>query len=552
MCNEPSIQYKCDYDIYITGLCNRFSLPSNKPATIKSIPTSILLDICSYLQQDDLINLALSSKQWTFPAIKVLFSKVIVTDDMNSISSVKKAVSKCSNYLGTVISISKFQELLISLNSNPQLAAMLKTLVLNVNEEVINLIPMLSTVKGLQLRTLIAPQIPISYFTKGNRLDMSKIKTLGVSVRDVGSEPLCFPQLESLKIYYTETHQDSKNLRRLGKLLRKGKSLRNLHELEFAEHPYNTTLALLNIINNDIEAETLPAWIHFFDYIIKGKVPKKLSLDSLAIKGFIGDKAVQCVAILTEAIELNELFNLQLHIKEQSPSHHDTTGQFLDLITQKTTSLESLAIAPTSACLISQQDSIIKTLSVNLRQQLKNLVLVYESVSVKHAQAINETICLYQENLERLLINDKSTERIDRHVLLKCIQSDQNLLQLYDHGMAYEQMLIDLLFSDILLTDFLKLDDQFIINDHMIRLVEKTSGKGLNEFLWYFFHFNVSKAVANNFNLIERLPNLKYLNVLGISLVVRLSNGDLNPDLQELYDKTNGRFSILTSLIFRD
>ena len=145
-----------------------------------------------------------------------------------------------------------------------------------------------------------------------------------------------------------------------------------------------------------------------------------------------------------------------------------------------------MAITPTTNFLLLQKDSIVKTLTVNLRHQLKNLLLVYESVSTGHSQIVHEAICKYQSKMERLLINDKSTEAIDRQLLFKCIQSNPALLKLYEHGLMYEQMLIDLLFSDVFLTDFLKLDENFIVNDHMLQFIEKTSGKGLNDFLWCF------------------------------------------------------------------
>ncbi|RCK63707.1 hypothetical protein Cantr_10616 [Candida viswanathii] len=555
-CDELNIGSKCDVDKYIAGLYNRFSFHTTTRASIETLPTFVLIEICSFLQPQDLVNLAASSRVWYFPAIKTLYKKIIVTDNLDALHSVKMAITKCYKNCGTVISASKFQELLITIGSNPYLASFVKSLTLNVNEETINLMPLLSNIPGLQLRTLIAPQIPVAYFTRKNSLDIRSIKRLAISSKYVGSEPLCFTQLESLKIYYNENQLDQQNLRKLGKMLRKGRSLWKLRELEFAEHACTSKLALLNLFNDELDMDALPTWTYFFDYVIKGKKPKKLLLDSLAIEGFVGDKAVECVEKLSEAVELSELFNLQLHIREQSQTQstasinsiQDSAGQFLDLITQRTPSLESLAITPTADFLIYQKDSIIKTLTVNLRHQLKNLLLVYESISADHSQIIHEAICKFQSKMERLLINDRSTEAVDRQILLKCIQSNQSLLSLYEHGLLYEQMFIDFLFSDTFLTDFLKLDEDFIINDHMLQFIERTSGKGLNDFLWCFLNFNFSPVVSHNSKLIEQLSHLKYLNVLGISLVVRFRNGHLNDQLQELYYNTNGGLSIPSGL----
>lgn len=556
ICDQLNIGSKCDVDKYIAGLYTRFNLQVPGPTTIENLPIHLLVQICSFLQPEDLINLAVSSKIWYFPAIKILYKKIIVSDDLDALRSVKLAVMKCYNNCGTIISASRFQEFLLTIRANPYLASFVKSLTLNVNEETINLIPLVSNIPGLQLRTLIAPQIPVSYFTVKGSLDIKNIKRLAISIKNVGTEPLCFSQLESLKIYYTQSQHDQKNLRRFGKMLRKGRSLKRLRELEFAEDSCNSKFALLNIFNDDLNMDSLPTWTYFFDYIIKGKKTKKLLLNSLAIEGYVGDKAIECVKVLSESVELSKLFNLQLHIREQRQtlstpflnSVEDSTGQFLDLITQETPSLESLAITPTTDFLIHQKNSILQTLTVNLRHQLKNLLLVYESVSAEHSQLIHEAICKCQSKLERLLINDKSTEAIDRQILLKCIQSNQSLLSLYEHGLLYEQIFIDLLFSDICLTDFLKLDENFIINDHMLQLIEKTSGKGLNDFLWCFLNFNFSPVVSYNSKLIEQLRHLKYLNVLGISLVVRYSNGHLNEQLYEFYHNMNDKSAIPSGL----
>ena len=556
ICDQLNIGSKCDVDKYIAGLYTRFSVPAPGPATIENLPIHLLVQICSFLQPEDLINLAVSSKIWYFPAIKILYKKIIVTDDLHALRSVKIAIMKCYKNCGTIISASKFQEFLLTISANRYLASFVKSLTLNVNEETINLIPLVSDIPGLQLRTLIAPQIPVSYFTVKGSLNIKNIKRLAISIKNVDPEPLCFSQLESLKIYYSQSQHDQKNLRRLGKMLRNGRSLKSLRELEFAEDSSNSKFALLNIFNDDLSMDALPSWTYFFDYIIKGKKIKKLLLDSLAIEGYVGDNAIECVKILSESVELSKLFNLQLHIREQRQtlstaflnSVQDSTGQFLDLITQETPSLESLAITPTTDFLIHQKNSIHQTLTVNLRHQLKNLLLVYESVSAEHSQIIHEAICKFQSKLERLLINDKSTEAIDRQILLKCIQSNQSLLNLYEHGLVYEQIFIDLLFSDICLTDFLKLDENFIINDHMLQFIEKTSGKGLNDFLWYFLNFNFCPVVCYNSKLIEQLRHLKYLNVLGIGLVVRYSNGHLNDQLYEFYYNTNGSLAIPSGL----
>ncbi|CAI5757386.1 unnamed protein product [Candida verbasci] len=315
---------------------------------------------------------------------------------------------------------------------------------------------------------------------------------------------------------------------------------------------------MLNILNDGLPEFTatylhngLPTWIHFFESI----QDQKLVLDSLAIEGYIGETSSNCIEILSGAIDLSLLCNLQLKVKESTHSgsshdHFDSNLYFIDLLTQKTTALQSLGVNPSYNCLLCQQESILKVLTVNLSQQLSNLSVVFESSNVKYSQQINDAICNSQHKLERLLINDKSTEVFDRALLFKCINSNQSLISLYEHGLYYEQLIIDLLFRDVWLTDFIKLDEQFIINDQMIQFIQKTNGKGLDEFLLYFLHFAFSPVVASNFKLIGKLPKLKNLNVLGLSLSINYPNGTFNKSLQELYYVANGRY-ISSGLTYR-
>ena len=94
ICDELNINSRSDVDKYIAGLYARFTFPTPEPATIENLPTSSLIQICSYLQPNELVNLAVSSRIWYFPAIKALYKKIVVTDNLDALHSVKITISK--------------------------------------------------------------------------------------------------------------------------------------------------------------------------------------------------------------------------------------------------------------------------------------------------------------------------------------------------------------------------------------------------------------------------------------------------------------------------
>lgn len=237
----------------------------------------------------------------------------------------------------------------------------------------------------------------------------------------------------------------------------------------------------------------------------------------------------------------SKTFYLQLHMKELYTKNELPNRQrrLLDLITEYTPALQSLDIKPTSDDLCTQHYVIVKALRQSLVHQLKNLLLVFESATTKQSLEINSTICHYQHNLENLLILDRSTAVIDSEFPHCCLSSDVCLLSLYDHDLIYKRLIISLLFSDVLLTDFLELDERFVINDHMLGFIQRVSDKELNDFLWSFLNYTCSSVSATSLKLVSSLPAIKILNVLGISLVVRHDNISLKNILQGLYYNTN-------------
>ncbi|CQB89113.1 Uncharacterised protein [Chlamydia trachomatis] len=175
------------------------------------------------------------------------------------------------------------------------MAGLLRSLSLDLNQESVNLILLLGIVRGLKLQSLVAPDIPFSYFSMQGRLNLGTIKMLAVSAKDVGLTPLQFNELESLKIFYNETSRDKTNIRQLCKVLNEGNSLSKLRHLEFSESLQIKTSTFLNITNDDLDLDSIPAWAHFFDYFSNGKITRKLNLDSLAIEGWVGKKAKECM-----------------------------------------------------------------------------------------------------------------------------------------------------------------------------------------------------------------------------------------------------------------
>ena len=583
--------------------------------TIYNLPSNILLHICSFLHQRDLVNLCLSSKVWSFSATSTLYSKVIVNDNATTLATVRSAITKYPKFFGTLISASNFQGLLQSICSNPSLGRLFKSLILDTSKETLTIIlnnisslvpitrsispsPVISqpsspgspssfvslssldslhtdsskTSMSLHLTSLVAPDIPLAFFFENDLFQFDKITKLSVAVGEMNSNQyskLILPNLQSLSIKYHDTLKDAQYLANLGHSLQSSGSLQSLRELEFSIGKDNDQIIINNILHGIDDASNLklPTWLHFFESFLQrngnATFPSfVLVLDSLAIEGHVGTQASESVQVLRQCIDLSLLSNLQLkvfetslHIDNMTPSNPNLVNQnsdhnidqFTDLITKETSSLVSLAINPTLGCTNCQMHSIYKTLAINLPQQLNNLSVVFESTNSETSKSVLDAICQSQSNLERLLIRDLTTESMDRSLLFKCIHSNFSWLKLYENGLAYEKMITDLLFSDIFLCDFLKLDEDFIVNDQMMQFIRKTSGRGLNEYLQYFFHFAFSPVVSSNFKLVGKFPKLKNLNVLGLSLSV---NTQINKSSQEICYVANGRH-LSTGLIFK-
>ena len=79
-------------------------------------------------------------------------------------------------------------------------------------------------------------------------------------------------------------------------------------------------------------------------------------------------KAKECMIRILSAVDLSKLNHLQLHVNEKYPKNeqHASQRRLLDLITERTPALQSLAIKPTSDDLFIQHYTIIKTLKQNL------------------------------------------------------------------------------------------------------------------------------------------------------------------------------------------
>lgn len=104
-------------------------------------------------------------------------------------------------------------------------------------------------------------------------------------------------------------------------MLNEGNSLSKLRHLEFSESLQIKASTFLNITNDDLDLDSIPAWAHFFDYFSNGKITRKLNLDSLAIEGWVGKKAKECMIRILSAVDLSKLNHLQLHVNEKYPKN---------------------------------------------------------------------------------------------------------------------------------------------------------------------------------------------------------------------------------------
>lgn len=543
---------------------------------LEGLPLIIQSKIFSYLDTGDVLNMCLVSKLVYFPAILQLYHRIIIWDDAEMISEVKKYTTLLEKNYGTLIHTSKLEQLLLVLCGSRKLALEVKCLVFigeidssqimrsggdflnpltslneNLHENLqgnaqISQIPQPfqnhtignllhhTLFNHLKLHDFIFPSLPFSSLSSlTSSPNFNSIRSLSIScgLYNDNPTPLNLPNLTHLRVSYKNEKSFQISMEILASSLIS--SLPHVISLEFIESQDKEKLEILNSLNNLSLDQISVTWVYFFISLRRRNV--HLSLESLALDGNIGNQASDIAGLVAEVIDLSLLRDLQLNIQEKS--HLQSTHQefmesfqnfqesspiptsFLSLLTIHTPSLEGLAINPTYNCLFCQHYSTIQTLQHILPHKLLDLLVNFESPSLHYANEIISAICNFQTRVCNLRVYDKSRAINDQRMLRKCLQS-QELISLYEHALYYDDLIQNVLSQTTFTSQLSSLSDNFLINDVMLRFIELSAPAGLTEFLAYYLNFGFSPFISSRFDIIRKLPCLENLNLLGLHLFV--------------------------------
>lgn len=543
---------------------------------LEGLPLIIQSKIFSYLDTGDVLNMCLVSKLVYFPAILQLYHRIIIWDDAEMISEVKKYTTLLEKNYGTLIHTSKLEQLLLVLCGSRKLALEVKCLVFigeidssqimrsggdflnpltSLNENLhdnlhgnaqISQVPQPSQnhtignllhhtlFNHLKLHDFIFPSLPfssLSSFTSSPNFNSICSLSISCGLYNDNATPLNLPNLTHLRVSYKNEKSFQISMEILASSLIS--SLPHVISLEFIESQDKEKLEILNSLNNLSLDQISVTWVYFFISLRRRNV--HLSLESLALDGNIGNQASDIAGLVAEVIDLSLLRDLQLNIQEKS--HLQSTHQefmesfqnfqesspiptsFLSLLTIHTPSLEGLAINPTYNCLFCQHYSTIQTLQHILPHKLLDLLVNFESPSLHYANEIISAICNFQTRVCNLRVYDKSRAINDQRMLRKCLQS-QELISLYEHALYYDDLIQNVLSQTTFTSQLSSLSDNFLINDVMLRFIELSAPAGLTEFLAYYLNFGFSPFISSRFDIIRKLPCLENLNLLGLHLFV--------------------------------
>lgn len=543
---------------------------------LEGLPLTIQSKIFSYLDTGDVLNMCLVSKLVYFPAILQLYHRIIIWDDAEIIGEVKKYTTLLEKNYGTLIHTSKLELLLLVLCGSRKLALEVKCLVFigeidssqimrsggdflnpltslneNLHENLqgnaqISQVPQPSQnhtignllhhtlFNHLKLHDFIFPSLPfssLSSFTSSPNFNSIRSLSISCGLYNDNATPLNLPNLTHLRVSYKNEKSFQVSMEILASSLIS--SLPHVISLEFIESQDKEKLEILNSLNNLSLDQISVTWVYFFISLRRRNI--RLSLESLALDGNIGNQASDIAGLVAEVIDLSLLRDLQLNIQEKS--HLQSTHQefmesfqnfqesspiptsFLSLLTIHTPSLQGLAINPTYNCLFCQHYSTIQTLQHILPHKLLDLLVNFESPSLHYANEIISAICNFQTRVCNLRAYDKSRAINDQRMLRKCLQS-QELISLYEHALYYDNLIQSVLSQTTFTSQLSSLSDNFLINDVMLRFIELSAPAGLTEFLAYYLNFGFSPFISSRFDIIRKLPCLENLNLLGLHLFV--------------------------------
>ncbi|ODV80426.1 uncharacterized protein CANTADRAFT_41783, partial [Suhomyces tanzawaensis NRRL Y-17324] len=485
------------------------------------LPTSVLVEICANLDTPALLSLCLSCKLLYLPAAIELYRKIVVCDDAGHVQTVKACTSHAARNLGTLICSSKLQALVSVALANDKIASILRNICLLGNSAAVHQNLLGQLLLKLEIHTLVVPKLTIDL----GFVPVS-VRTLHIAVENVPSIHLYLPNLQQLRVSYSNQPQAGTHFTHLAVALGATGSLSNLKTLQFSETmEEDDNLGLLNSLNNlnIAQAKPEPPWLQFF-LTLTGEL--QLELTSLSLDGYIGNNGCKLVQILATLLQPERLEKLELHLKELTHpnSPHDPNSEpttFMSQFTRLTPNLRSLGSNPTYDCLFCQFEALIQSLT-NLQGKLWDLHLSMESLSIEYISKIDFCIITQQPNIKNLRVVDKSRQVNDQNTLLKCMSGNKERFSYYEYGLFYGSWVRDTFFSDVFLYDLSSLSSSVnrVTNDYMVQFIESAYHNGLNEFMKYYLNIGYSPFIVSGFDLVKKLARLEYLETVGVGLVL--------------------------------
>lgn len=481
---------------------------------LESLPLILLIDICDYLNSDDLQSLCVCLTLMYLPAAIQLYRKIIITSQVSLSKVARKKFSTTRRNLGTVIHVSKFLSLLLVLRCNRKISQNVKSLVFCVDSEIdwnfkIENRSILSLLEECLCITRLSTFFCRSLPSLKKRLllpQRSTIQSLTICLSDYDFD-YSFITLRRLKILYVS---DLKHRTQFEQLAERIVSyLRNLTSLEFEiMEDRSHSLNALNDFNlNNCDAP----WISFFQGL-RG-LEKCLCIETLGLDGFIGSKGRDIAYILKEALDLSYLKVLLLNLKEVS-HHHEThfnaKTTFLENFSSFTSNLTQLCINPTFDCLSCQHHSIMSALAENIPNKLDILLIIFESPNQQFRSSLQDIIIEFQKKLRYLKLYDKSKEASDKVFLKRNVGDLQ--ASIYEHAVFYDSQWLSI-FTDGYFPGL----HPIVINDYMESFIEKSHDE-IGKFLNGEKDF---RTVSRYDMFVTSLPRLKILSIFNIVLMIR-------------------------------
>lgn len=464
--------------------------------SLEQLPVVLLALIFDRLQTDDLLQVCLASKYFYLPAAMRLYRRIVVTADRLALVYAKQHLLNWNCNYGTAVWSGKLALLVQVLQENDKLADLVRSVTVTECDDA-----------ELVSQLLLCTHAHEFYYTQNIQFP-SRFLANALKLTTLLQGPLIAPSLTELCVAYPTTGAERDAFKSLASCIVENRTYQNLRTLRF-ENAAERNLEAINRLNHlrFTESKSDAPWALFFDELAKSGV--KLTLQSLALDGFLKDNGRNIAELLNQTIELRDLEALSLRCTELSHSHvahFDLKSTLLENVVKYTSTLKLLAVYPTDDCLTCQLNAVIQVLKEHVPNQLFNLLLALESPTAIVAQSVKRAVLYNQNKLRNLRISDRATLNDESSELYQRLNEDQ--ISEWEHGTYYEYRIKKSIFPDRLSWDFYQ--DDFV-TDPLVSCIH-TCKQEIANFL---------KQDVIYLNATALLPALHYYRVVDFTLNVK-------------------------------